>query len=200
MVLFKAQTNLQAALSMKYTFNIQVTSGKNEHTEKLIVGALDNEGGATIALKVLAYLLFIDRRPRIDEDAGWHFVPDLIARELDGTISLWVDCGKLSTKKVDTIAMKVRDKIDFYVFRKTEKDMNHFYRTIEDKVKHMQNVKGISFDDGFVDGIGNAIDRSNTIEGYIGDDMINITLVNSFGTHEAYSTIYKVEPTLSEQS
>lgn len=185
---------------MKYTFNIQITSGKDEFTEKLIVGALDNEGGATIALKVLAYLLFIERRPRIDEDAGWHFVPDLIARELDGTISLWIDCGKLSTKKVDTIAMKVRDKIDFYVFRKTEKDMNHFYRTIEDKVKHMHNVKGISFDDGFVDGIGDAIDRSNTIEGYIGDDMINITLVNSFGTHEAYSTIYKVEPSLSGQS
>jgi uncharacterized protein YaeQ len=182
---------------MKYTFNIQVANDKHEYNEKLIVGALDNEAGSTIALKVLAYLLFIDRHPRIDEDAGWHFVTDLIARELDGTITLWIDCGKLSTKKVDTIAMKVRDKIDFYVFRKTEKDMNHFYKTIEDKVKHLQNVKGISFDEGFVDGVGSAIDRTNIIEGYIGDDMVNLTVVNSFGKHEAYSSIYKIEPTLS---
>jgi uncharacterized protein YaeQ len=182
---------------MKYTFNIQISNNKGEHTEKLIIGAFDNESGTHIALKVLAYLLFIDQRPHIDEDAGWHFVPDLIAKDGGGNITLWVDCGRLSMKKVDTIAMKARDTIDFYVFRKTEKDMQHFYRTIEDKVKHLQNVKGISFDDGFIDGLGGAFDRTNTIEGYIGDDMVNLTLANSLGKHETYSSIHRIVPSLS---
>jgi uncharacterized protein YaeQ len=179
---------------MKYTFNIQVHDNKGEHNEKLVIGAFENESGTHIALKLLAYLLFISQRPQIDQDAGWHFVPDLIARDAGGAITLWIDCGRLSMKKVDTIAMKARDTIDFYVFRKTENDMQHFYRSIADKVKHLQNVKGISFDDGFIDGIGGCIDRTNTIGGYVGDDMVNLTVANSFGTHEAYSSVHRASP------
>jgi uncharacterized protein YaeQ len=184
---------------MKYTFNLQINDNKGEYNEKLIVGAFENEAGTHIALKLLAYLLFINQKPHIDEDAGWHFVPDLIARDSSGEITLWIDCGRVSLKKVDTIAMKVRDKIDFYIFRKTEKDMQHFYRTIADKVKNVENVKGISFDEGFIDGIGAALDRTNTIEGYIGDDMVNLTLVNSLGKHESYSSIHRVLPSLTNK-
>jgi uncharacterized protein YaeQ len=180
--------------AVKYTFNIQVNDNKGEHNEKLVIGAFENESGTHIALKLLAYLLFINQRPQIDQDAGWHFVPDLVARDAAGAITLWIDCGRLSMKKVDTIAMKARDTIDFYVFRKTENDMQHFYRSIADKVKHLQNVKGISFDEGFIEGIGGCIDRTNSIEGYVGEDMVNLTVVNSFGTHEAYSSVHRVEP------
>ena len=135
--------------------------------------------------------MFIKKRPRIDEDAGWHFVPDLIARNDGGDIILWVDCGSVSVKKADTIATKVRDSIEFYVFRKTERDMDQFYKQIQDKVKHLQNVKCISFDDGFVDGIGECLDRTNNLEAYITDEMITVTISNSFGKHEAYSTILR---------
>ena len=179
---------------MKYTFNIQASDNKRERTDKLVVGAFDNESGGSIVLKLLAYLMFIEKRPTIDEDAGWHFTPDLIAKDESGEIILWVDCGRVSTKKVDTIATKVRDRIDFFVFRKTEREMTQFYQVIKDKIKHLQNVKCVSFDDGFVDGIGDSLDRTNNLEAYIGDDMISLTLVNSLGKHEAYSTIHKIDP------
>ena len=178
---------------MKYTFNIQMSDNKRERTEKLIIGAFDNESGGHVALKLLAYIMFIEQRPHIDEDAGWHFTPDLIARDDSGSITLWVDCGRLSIKKVDTIATKVRGNIDFFVFRKTQRDMELFYQAIKDKVKHLQNVKCVSFDDGFVDGIGDSLDRTNNLECYLGDDMVTLNIVNSFGRHEAYSSVYKIE-------
>ncbi len=177
---------------MKYTFNIQLSDNKRERTEKLVIGAFDNESGANIALKLLAYLMFIEKRPRIDEDAGWHFTPDLIARDDAGDIRLWVDCGRVSMKKVDTIAMKVRDHIDFFVFRKTQRDMEQFYQTIKEKIKHLQNVKCISFDDEFVDGLGAHLDRTNNLECYIGDDMVTLNMTNSFGRHEGYSSIHRI--------
>lgn len=177
---------------MKYSFNIQANDSKQDYTEKLVLGAFNNEAGTHIALKLLAYLMFIKKRPRIDEDAGWHVVPDLIARNDAGDITLWVDCGSVSAKKADTIATKVRDNIEFFVFRKTERDMDQFYKQIQDKVKHLHNVKCISFDDGFVEGIGECLDRTNNLEAYVSDEMITVTISNSFGKHEAYSTIHRI--------
>ena len=177
---------------MKYSFNIQATDDKQEYTEKLVIGAFSNEGGDTIALKLLAYLMFIKKRPRLDEDIDWNFIPDLVARDDAGDISLVVDCGSVSTKKADTIATKVRDRIEYFVFRKTVREMDEFYKQIQDKVKHLQNVKCVSFDDGFVDGVGSNFDRTNILEAYVGDEMITVTMTNSFGKYEAYSTIHQI--------
>lgn len=179
---------------MKYTFNLQVSDDKKEHVEKLIIGAFENESGGHIALKLVAYLMFLDRRPHIDEDAGWHFVPDLIARDDSGSITLWVDCGRVSMKKVDTIATKVRSNIDFFVFRKTQREMEQFYRDIKDKVKQIQNVKCVSFDDGFIEELGAELDRTNKVEGYLGDDTISLTVTNPLGKHECYSAIHRLVP------
>ncbi|MBY0357266.1 MAG: YaeQ family protein [Candidatus Obscuribacterales bacterium] len=178
--------------NLKYTFNIQISDNKKALTEKLIIAAFENESGGHVVLKLLAYLLFIEQRPHIDEDAGWHFTPDLIARDDSGSITLWIDCGRVSMKKVDTIATKVRNHIDFYVFRKTQREMQQFYQAIKDKIKHLDNVKCVSFDDEFIDGISANLDRTNNIECYIGDDMVTLTLSNSLGQHEAYSSIHRI--------
>ena len=176
---------------MKYSFNLQISNDKREHKDKLVIGAFANESGPNIALKLLAYLLFIEQSPRIDEDAGWQVMPDLTAKNESGELTLWVDCGGLSAKKIDLITTKGRDRMAFYVFRKTKRDMDQFLLTIKGKVKHEHNVRAISFDDGFVDGLGDMLDRTNELEGYIGDDMISLTLSNSLGRHEAYSSIHR---------
>jgi uncharacterized protein YaeQ len=177
---------------MKYSFNIQAGDGETEQNEKLIISAFNNESGSHIALKLIAYLMFIKRHPRIDEDAGWQVVPDLLARDDSGAITLWIDCGTVSAKKADTIATKVRDNIEFFVFRRTEREMDQFYKQIQDKVKHLENVKCISFDEGFIDGIGEALDRTNNLEAYVSDEMITVNIDNSFGKHEGYSAIHRI--------
>ncbi len=192
MIQFASQLFFDAQFSMKYSFNIQANDGKNEQTEKLVISAFNNESGSTIALKLIAYLMFIKRRPRIDEDAGWQVVPDLLARDDSGAISLWIDCGTVSAKKADTIATKVRDSIEFYVFRRTEKEMDAFYKQIQDKVKHLQNINCISFDEGFIDGVGESLDKTNNLEVYVSEEMLTITIDNSFGKHEAYTSIYRI--------
>jgi uncharacterized protein YaeQ len=177
---------------MKYSFNIQASDGENSHTEKLVISAFNNESGSHIALKLIAYLMFIKRRPRIDEDAGWQIVPDLIARDDSGAITLWIDCGSVSTKRADTIATKVRDSIDFFVFRRTEREMDSFYKQIQDKVKHLKNVNCVSFDEGFIDGIGESLDRTNSLDAYVSDEMLTVTVDNSFGKHEGYTAIHRL--------
>lgn len=83
--------------------------------------------------------------------------------------------------------------IDFYVFRATQREMEQFYKQIQDKVKHLQNVKCLSFDDGFVEGIGGSLDRTNDLEAFISDEMVTLTINNSFGKHEAYSAMHRIE-------
>ena len=60
-------------------------------------------------------------------------------------------------------------------------------------MKHIQNIKCISFDDGFVDGIGACLDRTNILEAYVAEDMLTVTVTNSFGKHEAYSTLHRID-------
>ncbi len=182
---------------MKYSFNIQANDGKSDYSEKLVIGAFSNEGGDTITLKLLAYLMFIQKSPRLDEDIDWSFVPDLVARNDAGELTLVVDCGSVSAKKADTIATKVRDRIEYYVFRKTVREMEEFHKQVQDKVKHIQNIKCISFDDDFVDGIGANLDRTNILEAYISEDMITVTMTNSFGKHEGYSTLHRLDESAS---
>lgn len=178
---------------MKYSFNIQANDGKRDHSEKLVVGAFSNESGDTIALKLLSYLIFIDQHPQLDEDIDWSFIPDLVARNEQGEIILVVDCGTVSSKKADTVATKARDRINYFVVRKTVREMDEFFKQIKDKVKHVQNIRCISFDDDFVDGIGANIDRTNVMEAYIGEDMLTVSMTNSFGKHECYSTIHRLD-------
>lgn len=180
---------------MKYSFNIQANDDKHEYNEKLVIGAFSNEGGDTIALKLLAYLIFINRKPRLDEDIDWNFVPDLVARNEAGELSLVVDCGSVSARKADTVATKARDRIEYFVFRKTVREMEEFHKVVESKVKQLQNIKCLSFDDGFVDGLGANFDRTNILEAYISDEMITVTITNSFGKHENYSAIHRLGET-----
>ncbi|MBX9569834.1 MAG: YaeQ family protein [Candidatus Obscuribacterales bacterium] len=177
---------------MKYSFNIKISDDKQEHIDKLIIGAFSNESGSNIALKFLAYLLFIEKRPKLDEDVGWQVTPDLTARDESGELCLWVSCGSLSVKKVDLITTKGRDRMPVFVFRKNQREMEEFHHSIKDKIKHMDYVNCISFDDGFIDGLGDALDRTNNVEGYIGEDMITLTIDNSLGRHEAFSALHRV--------
>lgn len=178
---------------MKYSFNIRTNAGSSEQTEKLVISAFDNESGSSIVLKLLAYLMFIDRRPRIDEDPGWQVVPDLIARDDSGAITLWVDCGSISVKKADIVATKGRDSMEFFVFRKTIREMEVFYKQIAEKLKNVKSVKCVSFDDGFVDAIAENLDRTNNLDVYVCDDMLTLSLDNSFGKHEAYSAVHQMQ-------
>jgi uncharacterized protein YaeQ len=178
---------------MKYSFNIKANNGKRDYSGKLVIGAFSNESGDTIALKLLSYLMFINKNPQMDEDIDWNFIPDLVARNKDGELCLVVDCGTVSAKKADSIATKVRDRIEYYVFRKTFREMEEFHKQVKDKVKHLQNIKCISFDEDFVDGIGANLDRTNDLEAYVGEDMITISIENSFGKHEDYSTLHRID-------
>ena len=184
--------NKRRQATMKYSFNIKISDDKREHVDKLIIGAFAAESESNIVLKFLAYLLFIGKRPVLDEDAGWQVMPDLTARDESGELCLWVSCGSLSVKKVDLITTKGRDRMPVFVFRKNQREMEEFYGSIKDKAKHLNYVRCISFDDGFVDELGKALDRTNNIEGYIGGDMITLTVENSLGRHEAFSTVHRL--------
>jgi uncharacterized protein YaeQ len=70
--------------------------------------------------------------------------------------------------------------------------MDAFYKQIQDKVKHLQNVNCVSFDEGFIDGVGESLDRTNNLEVYVSEEMLTITIDNSFGKHEAYTSIYRI--------
>lgn len=148
---------------MKFTFTVSETNS-NAEPDKFVVKMAPSEVSWHIALKLLGYLMFFERKPQIEKDVGQHYRPDLFAwDEFQRDVSLWIDCGNIAVKKIDKVATKMGKKGLFYILRRTKKDAERLYESIQ-KIKHPERVHIIAFEDGFVDKIGELMESTNQIE------------------------------------
>lgn len=90
---------------MKYTFQFR-------GSDKQVLETRSSESQRHIILKILGYLLYYDRAPRIElrvsEDKR-DYRPDVVAFDADGRITLWVDCGQIGIRKLDDLTRQHPD-------------------------------------------------------------------------------------------
>ena len=177
---------------MKFTFNIDLRRHEQAHREKLIMETRRGEGANHLVMKLLAYLLFLDERPLIEADAGWHYRPDLVTFGDDGSPDLWVDCGTISLRKIENLARKSHGRMRLYIVRKTPNEAEALQRQVQRKVPHADRVQFLSFDSGFVPSLASALDASNDLAGSITDDRVQLTAANRRGQTSACSRIHRL--------
>jgi uncharacterized protein YaeQ len=175
---------------MKYTFTIKQVG--EDSGSKLVVERAPSEVEWHIALKLLGYILFYDRKPRIEEDVDYHYRPDLFARDDFGQVNLWIDCGNIATKKIDKVATKMGKSGEFYILRQTQRDANRLRESVSSGVKHKERVKIVTFEDGFVEKLAEALDSTNEITFKIEGGNLTITLKNKNPTLEATTRLISV--------
>jgi len=165
---------------MKFTFKIKPEFSSID-PDKFVVKMAPSEVPWHIALKVLGYVLFFDRKPKIEQDVGQHYRPDLFCwDEYQEKVALWIDCGNIAVKKIDKVATSMGKTGEFYILRRTKKDAERLREQIKN-IKHPERVKIIAFGDGFVDELAERIEATNLLEFHINGPELFTHFVNYSG-------------------
>ena len=142
----------------KFTFNIEAPRFK----KKMIFFKEETESREHVVLKLLAYLLFYDEMLRVEVAIGTHYKPDLVIEGDHGVPSLWIDCGRITLKKIESLAGKFR-KTKIVIVKSEKNETLSFQKQAERRVGDFENIQYVYFDRGFVARIAEGLNRSNDV-------------------------------------
>ncbi|MEM1182939.1 MAG: YaeQ family protein [Acidobacteriota bacterium] len=179
--------------AMRLTFRLALdTADGQRFEEKLVLGAWTGEKTWHLVLKLLAYVLFYEQRPRIEEGIGWHFKPDLVTLDDRGAVALWVDCGNISPRKIERVATKVGGPGRFFILKRQRREAERLRKLLDGKIKHPDRVHLLAFDVGVVDALGEALDGTNRLSVRRGEDRIGLDLENRRGRRRFETSVLRV--------
>jgi uncharacterized protein YaeQ len=156
----------------KYTFDIK--SPKVDKKLILVKSALELR--SHVVLKLLSFVLYYDPGLRIETELGMHYVPDLAIPGDHGIPRMWIDCGKIAVRKVDSLATKLKTT-EIVIVKETQRELEQFRRVIDKKVEHADRIGYLAFEPEFVVGIANAIVKVNDFTLYeVKENVIGVAL------------------------
>ena len=170
---------------MKYT--IQVENG-----EKLVVEKSGGESLRHILQKVCAYLLFCEDKPQIERrltDNKRDYRPDVVAFDEQGNVTLWVDCGQIHVRKVDDLTRRY-PHARIVIVKIDRREMEAYAREAQKKVKRIERVEFLAFDDGFLAQIEPLLGHLNTVRASFDGTTLELNWNGTQLTSKVYS--YKV--------
>ena len=162
----------------KFTFELYAPkiSGK-----KIILVKDGVELREHVVMKLLAYLLYYDPELKLEGDAGLHYEPDLfIASEhASSPPKVWIDCGKVALRKVESLAAKMRHTRVIFV-KETKRELDVFKKLIDKKVERAggaEPLEFLAFEPGFVASLAKTIEKTNHFTLYdVMDNVIGVAL------------------------
>ena len=166
----------------KFTFNIETPRFK----KKMILFKEELESREHVVLKLLAYVIFYDERLKIEFSIGTHYKPDLVIEGDHGVPELWIDCGKITLKKVEGVTSKFK-RTKIIILKKGKTEAVSLKKLSEKRVDSFENLQFLYFDRGVVDGIADVLDRSNDLMVW---DVTENTLGLAFGEHTFETVIH----------
>ena len=170
-------------MNEKFTFELH----SRKVSEKLILVKSDLEKRSHVVLKLLAYLIYYDPRLKVEAEVGMHYKPDLVIEGDHGVPELWIDCGKIAVKKVDSLSSKLRNS-RFVVVKETVSELNKFRKVIENKLDHPERVEYLAFESSFVSGIAGSLVKVNHFTLY---DVMENTIGVAVNDEVFESTLYR---------
>ncbi len=156
----------------KFTFELH--SPKIRH-EKIILVKEITELRNHVVLKLLAYILFHDPELKVEVSADMHYKPDLLIPG-EHTPKLWIDCGKVTLRKVESLAGKLRNTRVIFL-KETKRELDTFRKLVEKKVENTGQLEYLAFEPGFIASLANALARTNHVTLYeIMPEVIGVAL------------------------
>ena len=143
---------------------------------KMVLVKNDCELRTHIVLKLLAFVLYYDPRLQIEMDLGMHYKPDLSIPGDHGIPEMWIDCGQVAPKKVESLSTKLKNT-RLCVVKENQRDMDVFRKLIEKKLDRPERVEYLAFDKGFAAGMADSLQRSNEVTLYqVMENVIGVVL------------------------
>lgn len=156
----------------KFTFELHAPKIKHE---KIILVKDLSELRNHVVLKLLAYMLFYEPGLKIEVSAEMHYKPDLLVPG-EHTPKLWIDCGKVTLKKVESLAGKLRNTRIVFL-KETRRELETFKKLVEKKVEKPEQLEFLAFEPGFITSLANALERTNIVTLYeVMPEVIGVAL------------------------
>jgi len=157
----------------KFTFELHAP--KIAH-EKIILVKDDFELRNHVVLKLLAYLLFYDPELKMEVSAEMHYKPDLFIPGEHGVPKLWIDCGRVALRKVESLAEKLRNTRVIFL-KESKRELEIFKKLVGKKIDKADRLEFLAFESGFVASVADAIERTNHLTLYeVLENVIGIAL------------------------
>lgn len=156
-----------------HKYSLDITC--NGIARKLIVGRGSGESEEHIALKLLAYLLYFERDPKIELDVDQTYKPDLVCQE-DGTVTLWVDCGDIRPHKLDRVLTTNR-QAEVVVVKPNLRTARTYKHLAEKKLRRPARTKYLSFENDFVERFVALLESRSTLAAQIANEPWRMELV-----------------------
>lgn len=164
----------------KFTFDIQAPRVR----DKLVLVKAEGELRAHVVLKLLAYMIFYTPGLKVEVAVDMHYKPDLVLMGDHGVPKVWIDCGKIAIRKVESLAAKLRAS-KVVLVKETKSELDQFRKVIAKKVEHMERLEFLAFEKGFTAGLAESLRRTNEVTLYpVMENVIGLALNDEvFETH-----------------
>ena len=133
---------------MKLRCDLHVNGG----SRKLLIVQHHDETGDHLALKLAAYLLFWDLDPQVEVSAKnpalteFEFMPDVLALADDGSVGVWVECGKTTMNKMLKLTRRLPHS-RIVVLKETAAEAERLRRDLKAELERSDRIEILAFPD-----------------------------------------------------
>ncbi|MBZ0136290.1 MAG: YaeQ family protein [Planctomycetes bacterium] len=144
---------------------------------RIVLETRAGESMVHIVLKVLAMAMFHDPRLQVEPVMGDddRFKPDLLIRHDDHRPALWVECGQCRVQKLDKVTFRYYDA-KVVMLKRTEREAREIMERCRGQVRRLQAIEFIGFDNGFVEGVADALTGKNDIVAIISGNSLQVVV------------------------
>ena len=131
---------------MKLRCDLSVNGG----FRKLLIVPGPSETGEHLALKLAGFLLFWDFEPQVEVSAKhpalteFEFMPDVLALQDDGSIRIWVECGKTTMNKMLKLTRRLPHS-RIVVLKETEAEAQRLRRDLTEELERSERIEILAF-------------------------------------------------------
>lgn len=138
------------ASSATFTFQVELQHNYLPKMQgKIVTGQIEYETLEHVLLKFLAWCIFYHPQLAIEKKIDDLFEPDLVLQGYDGTVHLWIECGKVSLHKLNKLTKRY-PTARIYVLLAGERDARMMEMQIKKKVDKPGNIRLVAFCENIV--------------------------------------------------
>jgi uncharacterized protein YaeQ len=141
---------------------------------RVIFSSFAGESTWHVALKLLAYLIYRQRRLSVERAVGQRYKPDLVVLR-DRYVRLWIDCGETSLRKLDRVVV-ANPRARVVIVKDTQRRLDGYIALAAATVRAQQRIIYLAFGDGLVVDLAQALHQRNRVAFAMGPRGLRITL------------------------
>ena len=153
----------------------------NGQAAKLILVKKPEETVDHLALKLAAYLMFVDRAPVVEPSSehpalgGFDMRPDLMALNAAGEVVLWVECGAVTRHKVGKVSRRF-PAARFVILKATAREAERLRAQLREDLRRPSAVEIWTWPDGGFAAFRAALMEKTEVFGEAGEKIFNLTM------------------------